>query len=55
MNEEREAIKFQSKAEIAHAIQSLTPFTLAGGVIQQGEEKDFNFAINKIKELAKLL
>lgn len=52
MNEEKGTLKFQTKSEIANAIQTLTPFVLDN---RHRESDDFAFALDKIKELTKLL
>lgn len=55
MNEEKKetSVKFQSKDEIARCIQVLTPFTTA--LVDNSSGGDFSFALEKIKELTKLL
>lgn len=53
MNEEKQGpvIRFTSKSEIATCISVLTPFTNPDDRMKE----DYSFALEKIKELTKLL
>lgn len=57
MNEEKKetSLKFENKDEITRAISCLTPFTKAGNTSLIPLTNNYQWAEDKVKELAKLL